>query len=440
MKTPINFFRGHPTSSLLPYGEIAEASVRVMRKFQERPDLYEFDGSDNRGPLEYGNDFGNTDIREIIAKWNDSWFKKSSYPFSETDVNVINITGGASSGATTILNQCTHPKVTKQVFVVTPTYFLVNSLLIDAGLGGKLTAIEEDDQGQIDLEELERLLLKYTDPDEKIPIDHDIMSDRVEGAADPSRAPRKFYRFAMYLIPTFSNPKGGVLDYEHREALVELARKYDVLLISDDVYDYLRYDGSELLPRLSTIDRATRTSLYGNTVANCTFSKLVGPGLRVGWQETASPQLTEILSQGGFVKSGGAAGQMSSFLVADLITTGTIDKIIHHLNGVYQQRANTLKHLLDTYLPKGTTYTGGNGGYFMWVTLPDEYDTRSIVKDLSANYDVLLASGDKCEVEGDCRHWGLHSVRLCLSYLTEEEMTEGVKIWGRVCEAHIITG
>ena len=131
------------------------------------------------------------------------------------------------------------PKITQRVFVVTPTYFLINSCFVDVGLDDRLTAIEETHNGKysIDLVYLEQQLQKYSQ-------DLEPVHDDINVFPDPVRGTRKYYRFVMYLVPTFSNPGGLNYTLETRQKLVEIARKYDLLLISDDVYEFLDYTDS----------------------------------------------------------------------------------------------------------------------------------------------------------------------------------------------------
>ena len=171
--------------------------------------------------------------------------------------------------------------------------------------------------------------------------------DDINVFPDPVRGTRKYYRFVMYLVPTFSNPGGLNYTLETRQKLVEIARKYDLLLISDDVYEFLDYTDSKPLPRLNQLDKAGATK-YGNTISNATFSKIIAPGLRVGWQETAAPKLVDQLSITGSNRSGGTPNQLSTLVVADLIKTGTIDEIITKFKNVYKERVAVLKRVLPS--------------------------------------------------------------------------------------------
>ena len=117
----------------------------------------------------------------------------------------------------------------------------------------------------------------------------------------PPRAWNKIYSHVIYAVPTFSNPSSKTMSLHHREELVRIAREFDALVITDDVYDQLQWPTSKekgenlpqsSAPRLSDIDRyldggAERHGAdgFGNTCSNGTFTKIVGPGCRTGWGE-----------------------------------------------------------------------------------------------------------------------------------------------------------
>jgi DNA-binding transcriptional MocR family regulator len=127
----------------------------------------------------------------------------------------------------------------------------------------------------------------------------------------PERPYRKLYRHIIYCVPTFSNPSGRIMSLSRREALVHLARKYNALIIADDVYDFVHFptDASSMdspspqfkhiLPRLVDIDKTLDggpIDSFGNCMSNGSFSKIVGPGCRVGWAE-GTPAFAYGLSQ-----------------------------------------------------------------------------------------------------------------------------------------------
>lgn len=431
---PYNFFSGQPATELLPAHEIMEATIRILKRFDKTMDDY--NGSDDHHPLNYGTDPGNLQVRRIIAKWNDQNFKLPT----PTDPDCINLDSGASYGVMNLLSQFASPQngVTRRAFLVSPTYFLINSAFIDAGFGGKLTAVRQLDDGQIDLDQFAQTLEYYDSLSP--PPKTTITKEDIPAIYDPYRPIKRIFRYIMYLVPTFSNPMGWSLSDETKLGLIELARKHDMLIVTDDVYDLLDYRGvPDRYKRMVHLDRQTLPAgnKYGNVLSNATFSKLIGPGLRAGYQESATPELAFLVSQGGAHKSGGSPSQLNTVIVGELIKTGTMDDQIEQLKAVYSARAQAFKDCIPKYLPKGTKATPIDGGYFFWVTLPDEYDLEAIDKECSEN-GVILATGGQFEVTGDELGWGKHCIRLSVSHLSVETIEKGMAIWGEICSRHTI--
>ncbi|CDO94141.1 unnamed protein product [Kluyveromyces dobzhanskii CBS 2104] len=432
--TPINFFKGHPSYRLLPREAIVEAASQLLT-----PEVRDYDDVDeDRHPLTYGPDEGSKWVRTAVAKFTNDCFRLPAEDI-RTKPEHINLTAGASYGVMNILEQTTlpHTGYTKQAFIVSPTYFLINETFIDAGFGGKMTAIEEVGHGKIDMENLERKLQHFDSlPDDDI--DH---SADLKLITAPN-ATKKIYRYVIYLIPTYSNPGGQTYSMQTRVKLVELARKHDMLIISDDVYDLLKYDDSpdelpQPLPRMTHVDRMSYSggaSGYGNTVSNATFSKLIAPGLRFGYQESVNDNLAYQLSQGGANVSGGTPSQLNSMIVGTLLQNGRATEIICDLRKEYKVRATCIYESIKKYLPRDTIYEQQLGGYFSWCTLPDGYNSKEIGKELKEKFNVTLANGSSFEVIGDERNWGDKSVRLSSSFIEAADIETGIKLWGTVCE------
>lgn len=429
MPKPVNFFKGHPTLSLLPKEQLADA----YRKVIVENDYGDFESNaDNRHPLQYGTDPGNFTIRESLSKWSNSKFGRTNI-----SADSINLTGGASFGAANILTACTDREVTKHVFLVSPTYFLINFAFIDAGFEGHMTAVKETPEEEYEID-LAGLQSKLEELDKQYGFEP-VQDEEINIVEDPtSRGLRKLYRYAMYLVPTFSNPGGLTYSYETRKKLIQLARKHDLLLISDDVYDYLSYDGKPPVLKLNHIDEDTLPKgwKFGNTVSNCSFSKIIAPGLRVGWQETASPTLVKQLATTGANKSGGTPGQLSTFVVHELIESGALDKTITSFAETYKSRSKVLRDAVHKYLPiKHLKLYGGDGGYFFWVEFDNsDIDVAKTLKKLAA-HNVIIPDGTNFEVSGDVVGWGEKGARLCVALLTETEIEYGIRKWGDVLKA-----
>mmetsp|Transcript_6226 Transcript_6226/g.7696 ORF Transcript_6226/g.7696 Transcript_6226/m.7696 type:complete len:441 (+) Transcript_6226:398-1720(+) len=421
----INFFKGHPTNSLLPAKEIADSYKKVLLEY----DYSKYDNDPlNRHALTYGADAGNLDTRKVISKWNNKYFGRN-----DMDPDCINLTGGASYGFANILASVTDTKsITQRGFIVSPTYYLITPSFIDAGFENKLTAVVETpgEEYEIDLKYLEEQLEFY---DKDLP---PVGNKEINIISDASGRPdRKLYRYVIYIVPTYSNPGGLVYSTKTRKKLIELARMHDMLIVSDDVYELLNYTDSDMpIPRFCYLDRDSLPdgNKFGNTISNATVSKILAPGLRFGWQETPTPKLVQQLAITGANLSGGTPGQLASIVVQDLITSGQSDTIISGLIKEYKSRAQMMIRSIKKFLPACTKVYGGEGGYFLWVTINADIDHNKIVDILKEEYNIILASGSNFEVCGDEKGWGKNSVRLSVSFLNVHEIENGIRRWGEV--------
>lgn len=406
---PINLLLGHPSISLLPTKQLTHAVQEVFKS--PRPGDND---SENRHPLAYGPDQGAIDIRNTIGKWSAQRYGEDTIPGDH-----LHITGGASAGLLHALQQLTDPQYTKRAFVISPVYYLASSVFEDAGYVGKMSAIPEGNTG-CDLEMLKTLLAKYSSVPSK-------------AVAPREGRERKMYKYVLYCVPTFSNPTGRVMDLETRKGLVQLAREFDILIISDDVYDFLHYTTSSkstLPPRIISIDKQDLQG-DGNVLSNCTFSKLLGPGLRCGWIESPSPKLAYLLGIGGANHSGGCASQWTSFTVEKMILGGETDAVISHLQETYGNRAKGMKEAIESRWGN-VKIIGGHGGYFMWVRV--DVDARELVK-RSHDLGVILANGDIFECPGDELGWGAHWVRVSVSYVELSDAVEAINMVGDIVDS-----
>ncbi|KAH8647924.1 pyridoxal phosphate-dependent transferase [Xylariales sp. PMI_506] len=450
---PINLMVGWPSKSLLPAHELATASQAVL----SNPEAYP-------SALLYGPDYGEDSIRQQIASWLNTKYRTGA-PAAIPPERVI-ITNGASGTLAAILQCFADPVHTKRIFIIEPTYFLACQTFVDAGYGSKLSAIPAGSEG-VDIQVLRAQLEKIENSVEVIPKDQ--LSDAL--AKPASGVSRKIYSYIMYLVPTLSNPSGQTMPLQLREDLVKLARQFDILLVSDDVYDFLSWPEDEtcssqyleLPPRLVDLDRKMEgTSEFGNAVSNGSFSKLVAPGLRTGWCE-APPKFIGGLSSQGPTRSGGCQSQYTSFLVDHLLRSGALE---HHLHSILipelRRRRAVMLDAIHSYLqPLGFTISPGisyniatrkldsgeeatselAGGYFLYLDYPPCLDCASVnrlMETLRNRYQVKLAPGDIFAVQSVVKDSGSVNAsfrrgsRLCWAWHEEEALVEGVR---RISEA-----
>ncbi|PVH76732.1 PLP-dependent transferase [Cadophora sp. DSE1049] len=420
-KKPINLLRGWPNPALLPTPAILRAAQSALS-----------DPSISTPGLLYGPDPGYQPLREEIAKWLGDFYS------GEPDADRICITGGASQNLACVLQVYTDPLKTK-VWMVAPCYFLACRIFEDAGL--KTRAIEEGSRG-IDLVTLERELEKAT---------HEGRESKKLKRSTPWS---KIYSNIIYCVPTFSNPSGKTMSLSTRESLVQLARKYDALIVTDDVYDFLQFATSSststaslskaLLPRLVDLDRTLEPvpskDSFGNAMSNGSFSKIAGPGVRTGWSE-ATPKFTYGLSQCGSSRSGGAPSQLAATMMAELLKGGELQTHIEKiLKPAYKKRYEIMieaikKHLVPLGVKVGEVSFEGKavfGGYFIWLELPQDTSAELVAARAKQDENLIVAPGHIFEVSNDPSAQFPNSLRLCFAWEVVSDLKEGVLRLARV--------
>jgi 2-aminoadipate transaminase len=175
----------------------------------------------------------------------------------------------------------------------------------------------------------------------------------------------------IYTIPTFQNPAGTTLSFERRERLIELAEEWGAVVLEDDPYGLLRFEGEDL-PTLRELG-AGRVRV----VSVRTFSKILAPGLRVGWVE-AEPEIVARMIDARQAMDTCTAPPMQR-LVARFLADGHADAHLATLRGEYHRRKIGLQHALhDGLAGLDAAWTDPHGGFFLWLTLPAEIDTEAL--------------------------------------------------------------
>jgi len=167
----------------------------------------------------------------------------------------------------------------------------------------------------------------------------------------------------LYLIPSFQNPSGITLSAERRPALLEVAERYDLLVVEDDVYRDLVYEGT-MPPSLFALDGGRRVLHIGS------FSKILAPGVRLGW--LLGPEgLIERTTGSGLRCMGGGANPLVSNILATYCQQGHLEPHIEDLRRVYCERRDVALAALEEQMPPGIEWTRPGGGMFIWLKLPE---------------------------------------------------------------------
>lgn len=228
----------------------------------------------------------------------------------------------------------------------------------------------------------------------------------------------KFY----YIIPDFQNPSGETMTLQERETLVSFAEKYDFLIVEDSPYRELRYEGDDVQTIYSL--SPDRTLHLGS------FSKIFAPGFRLGWI-LANPELLDkiyVCKQSLDL----CPPIFDQYMAAEFLTTGRLDANLKKSIALYRTKRDHLLSLLEKYMPEGVSWTHPQGGLFLFLTMPEGFDSvRFYDKALDAG--VAYVAGSFFHVDGS----GLNTMRMNFSFLATERMEEGVQILSKLIRAEL---
>jgi 2-aminoadipate transaminase len=252
----------------------------------------------------------------------------------------------------------------------------------------------------------------------QVPMDGDGMRvDEMEAALDRLQADGRRPKF-IYTIPNFQNPAGVTMALDRRRRLVEIAAERELLVLEDNPYGLLRFEG-EPLPTLHALDGGEFVIYLG------TFSKILSPGLRLGWAAAPSPVL-EKLNLGKQATDLCSSAFTQSF-VAAFFEHGDWRAYVDELRELYRRRRDTMLDALAEHLPPEARFTRPQGGLFVWATLPEELDTTDLLaRALSRN--VAFVPGRAAYTDGR----GGSAMRLNFSGAGEDTIREGVRRIGEV--------
>ena len=245
---------------------------------------------------------------------------------------------------------------------------------------------------------------------------------RTEELHDALHSSPKF----MYILPNFQNPAGVTLSEDRRGKLILIADSYGIPIVEDDPYGQLRYEGEHCTP-LVVLDRIQRRTdeqfMSGNVIYLSTFSKLIAPGLRVGW--VVAPQ--EVIARLVQLKQG-ADLHTSTFtqtVAYEVARDGFLDQHVKRIRVLYRERRDTMLAALTEFFPSEATWTRPEGGLFLWVTLPPQTNSEELLQ-AALRQNVAFVPGDPFYPDEPD---GCH-MRLNFSNCTPERIREGIRRLG----------
>ena len=251
--------------------------------------------------------------------------------------------------------------------------------------------------------------------------DNGIIPEAFRGAVAAARTAGKQVKF-LYTIPNFNNPSGILLSVERRRELLAAAKELDVLIVEDNPYGLLGIDVPPQ-PAIRSMD-ADRVIYLGS------FSKTFAPGFRVGWV-LAPPAVVKklVLAQESATL---CPPVFSQFVISEYLSTWDWRGQIDQFRSMYRERRDSMLAGLDDHMPPGTTWTHPKGGFFVWLTLPEGFDSDQL-QGRATSHRVAYVPGTAFYADG----LGSRNIRLSYCFPTPERIYEGTKRLGEVLTEEI---
>lgn len=230
----------------------------------------------------------------------------------------------------------------------------------------------------------------------------------------------------LYLVSCFQNPTGVTLSPARRHALIELAARYALAIVEDDPYGDLYYIGERPEP-LAALDIALHGELR-HVIYLSTFSKLLAPGLRVGWVAAPGGLVHKLAhaKQGLDLQTGGLA----QATVFEACRNGLLARHVPFIRTTYHTRRDAMLAALQQHMPPAVHWTHPEGGMFIWLTLPEQIDTNTLLYE-ALKEQVAFVPGATFHANGG----GRHTMRLNFSYSAPGQIAEGVARLGATIHA-----
>jgi 2-aminoadipate transaminase len=227
----------------------------------------------------------------------------------------------------------------------------------------------------------------------------------------------------IYTVPTFSNPGGVTMSAERRARLVELAREREVLVVEDNPYGMLRYEG-ESPPTLYSLDGGDYVIYVG------TLSKILSPGIRIGWCVAPPPVMAKLVlgKQAGDL----CTSTLTQYFALEFFESDRWLGYVKTLCDHYRSRRDAMLEALERFFPPQAEWTRPEGGLFLWATLPAFINTTDLLA-AALRENVAFVPGEGAFVDGR----GTSSMRLNFSAQTEDEIREGIRRIGKVISEQV---
>ena len=353
---------GHPDLALLPADGLMQATQVILEREAAQA-------------LSYGAEQGPDCLIQQLCGWLERM--EGAKPRGEQ----MMITGGASQALDMLCLLLTRPG--DIALVASPTYHLALHVLRDHQL--EILSVPSDSEG----------------------LQVDALEETLKSLQGRQNQPR-----LLYLVSTFNNPTGITLDVARRKAVAELARQYDLIVVEDDVYYQLWYDQPPP-PSIYNLSGSEAVIRLGS------FSKILAPGLRLGWM-MAAPRIVQHCIQSGVLDSGGGLGHFTAHVAAAFIELGLLDDHVKTLRAKYSERRNLLIDALADNMPNDCHWGTPPGGFYVWLRLPKEINSTVFLR-TAEDAGVSYIPGVKFFAQGG----GENYCRLNFTMVALNELAEG---------------
>jgi 2-aminoadipate transaminase len=381
-------------------GSLGRSDVAAVLKLAEQPDITSFAGGlpdpatylldevmqitqhvlveQGGKALGYGPAPGLTPLREWLARW-------MSARGRPTDVEETLVTTGGIAALDIIAKVFLDPG--DVVLVGRPCYLA--ALHVFRSYGARLVGVTVDEHGIVP-EALEACL-----------------RDLAHAAIRPK---------LLYTVPSFQNPSGVTIPEPRRRRMLELAQAHDLVIIEDAAYRELRFEGTEP-PLLAALD-PDRVILID------TFSKIFNPGMRLGWITAPRELMAPLVA----AKQGQdqCASTLAQYICLAFAERGFIERQLGIAVPLYRRKRDMMCAALETHMPRGVTWTRPQGGFYLWLTLPETLDSETLLAKAITEEKLAYVPGPAFFHDGT----GHRYMRLCYSYVDQARIEDGIRRLG----------
>lgn len=372
-RTSLSMMYGMPDPALFPAAEIAEATSRALAD----PDIA-------ATALQYGNIQGQPAMLDLLVE---KLYRDEGLAVSPANLLV-------TSGSAVAIGLAARALVDEGDVVLVEAPSFPGAMSVFRRAGARLCSVPMGADG-IDIKGTTSLL-------------------------DNMRAQGVYPRL-LYTMPTFHNPMGVTSPQSQREALLELAARYDLMILEDDAYRDLYYDAADgpLPPSLFSLDKR------GRVVRTGTFSKILAPGMRLGWALSHPDAIKKMM----LLKEEGGTNPFAQHVAIEYARDGRLVSHIETLVDAYRAKRDAMLSALERHFPSNATWTLPAGGFFVWATLPASVDATRLVAS-AREQGVDYMPGEHCFAEPPTNPGT--SMRLSFSTLSTHDIEQAIACLGSV--------